>query len=139
VKTNRQSRVGSGEVPLWLVIVGAAVCLPLLFGGCYAVSNVKTSDGYRDSTVRKLSETGVIWKTHEVETLGDGVRLKTDGSSQVSPETFTYTVRDPAVLEQLRALPPGRRVRVHYEKYLIPWPSRGETSYFITRIEHLPE
>lgn len=111
-----------------------ALLLPACFGGCYGCSKVQVADGFRDSTVRKVSESGVIWKTWEVEGLGDGFRL-TDGKA--SPETFTYTVSDPAVLAKLRDLPPNKRVRVHYRKFLAAWQPNGETRYFVTGVENI--
>lgn len=113
--------------------------MPFVLGGCYGCSKVQVADGYRDSTVRKLSETGLIWKTWEVETLGDGMRATTqDNKTTLSPETFQYTVTDPKVVEQLRDLAPGKRVRVHYRKNLTVWSPNGESRYFITGIEDLP-
>ena len=110
----------------------------LCFGGCYGLSHLQTSDGYRDSAVRKLSRSGLIWKTWEAETLGDGLRVKSSEHGQsVSPETFTYTVDNPEVVKQLQALPPGQRVRIHYRKMAAAWQPRGETSYFITSVERL--
>lgn len=120
-----------------IVTLAAVGLLCLCFGGCYGCSRVQVADGYRDSTVRKLSYTGVLWKTWEVESLGDGLWHTADGKS-MSPETFTYTVRDPAVLERLQTLPPGKRVRLHYQKFFAAWPPNGESRYFITAIEDLP-
>ena len=53
-------------------LFGLALAAALLFGGCYSASLIHVADGYRDSTIRKLSESGIIWKTWEVESLGDG-------------------------------------------------------------------
>lgn len=119
--------------------VGAVLCallLPVCFGGCYGCSNVQTSDGFRDSTLRKLSQSGVFFKTWEAEGLGDGFRMN---EGKASPETFQYSVSDPAVVQQLRDLPPNKRVRIHYRKMLTAWQPKGESRYFITRVEHLPE
>jgi hypothetical protein len=124
-----------------LGLIGCALALftaflfSVCFGGCYGCSRVQVADGYRDSTVRKLSETGVLWKTWEVESIGDGIR-STDG--KLAPETFRYSVTDPAVIEQLKTLPPGKRVRLHYRKQAATWSPTGEARYFITRIEDLP-
>ena len=130
-----------GEAVAGCCLIGAlAMLFPLCFGGCYGCSKVQVSDGYRDSTVRKVSHTGVFWKTWEVEALGDGMRAATDknGAVTMSPETFQYTVSDPAVLDKLRDLPPTKRVRVHYRKMLAAWEPNGESRYFITNVEDLP-
>lgn len=119
----------------------AVILLPLLcFGGCYGCAHIQVADGYRDSTIRKVSETGVIWKTWEAESLGDGMRVSTsDKGTSVSPETFQYTITDRDVLQQVQNLPPGKRVRIIYRKQLGAWHPRGESRYFITGIEELPE
>lgn len=109
--------------------------LSLCFGGCYGCSTLQVSDGYRDSTVRKMSETGLIWKTTEVEALGDGVIRNTNG--QIGPETFYYSVTDPTVKAELSGLKPGERVRIHYKKMAAAWGPKGETPYFIVRVERL--
>lgn len=111
-----------------VVILLGFLLLCLCFAGCYAGSKFQVSDGYRDVTVRKVSHTGIINKTWEVDTL-DAVQLQ--------PQTFQFTVDDPAVLDQLRALPPTKRVRLHYTRSLTAWQPNGETPYRITRIEEL--
>ncbi len=104
--------------------------------GCCAGSKIHVADGWRDSTIRKVSETGMIWKTWEVESLGDGMRA-TDKGASVSPETFRYTVTDPTILARVQSLPSGKRVRIHYRKQFSQWAPSGESSYFITGIEEL--
>lgn len=111
-----------------------AVILAALFGGCRACSTVEMSDGTRDSTVRKVSNSGVIWRTNEVETLGDGFRMA-DG--RATPETFKYTVRNPEVLAKLQALPSDKKVRIHYKKYLTAWVPNGESQYEIIGVDDL--
>lgn len=105
--------------------------------GCYGFSNVKSADGYRDSTVRKFSKTGVIWETWEAETLGDG--LVRDANGKLSPETFKYSVRPERtdLIEKLKTIPGEKKVRIHYQKQLTTWTPRGESNYFITQIEDL--
>lgn len=122
-------------------IVFVLICLfmPFCVGGCYGCSRVEVSDGFRDSTVRKVSETGIVWKTWEVETLGDGFRgTSGENGTSISPETFRYSVSDTAMVQRLQSLPPGKRVRIHYRKFLTAWQPRGEQRYFITGIDDLP-
>jgi hypothetical protein len=127
-----EKQIGCGAV------LGVALLLPTCFAGCYGCSKVEVSDGYRDSTVRKVSQTGVFWKTWEVEALGDGMRaVNTDKGATLTPETFRYTVSDPDVLAHIQNLPPGKKVRVHYRKYLGAWAPNGETQFFITRVEDI--
>ncbi len=105
-----------------------AVCL----GGRYGCAHVQQSEGFRDGTVRKVSETGVIFKTTEVEMVG-----ATTDVNVMTAGTFGYSVTDPAVVQKLQSLPPGKKVRLHYRKMLTTWPTRGETAFFITRVEEL--
>ena len=112
--------------------MACAFLIACCFGGCYGCSHVKTGDGYRDSTIRRGVETGLIFKTYEVESLGDGFRLN-DGKA--SPETFNYTVKDPAIREQISNLPPETKARIHYQKMIIAWKPNGESRYIITKIE----
>ena len=119
---------------------GIAIALGLLFGGCYGAAQIQVADGYRDSTIRKLSESGIIWKTWEVESLGEGLRATSnDAGTKVSPETFEYSLNDASLLPQIQNVPPGKPVRIHYRKQLMTWMPRGETRYFITRVEQVPE
>lgn len=128
----------------YLFVFGCILSIVLLFsgcvGGCYVLSNVNMSEGYRDGTVRKLSCTGLVWKTWEIEMLGDGMRVVGgENTGRVYLETFQYTVTDPAVVSELEKIPPGQKVRLHYRKQGAAWVSRGETPYFVTRVELLKE
>lgn len=121
---------------VWTAV--AFVALSVGFGGCYGCSHVKVADGYRDSTVRKMSETGLFFPTWEVEGLGDGIgRMQPDKT--FGPEVFKYTVpaTNVEVIEKLKAIPPDRRVRIHYRKMMTAWSPKGESKYFITRVEEL--
>lgn len=133
--------MGQSDVRLACIsAVAAPVLLGLCFAGCYGCSRVPVSDGYRDGTVRKVSQTGVIWKTWEVEMLGDGLRgASAQGGGTISPETFNYSVSDNAVVETLQKLKPGQRVRLHYRKNLSQWSPSGETPYFVTAIDELKD
>lgn len=52
--------------PLSVIVFGFfAFCL--LFAGCFALSNVEYSEGYREGTLQKLSNRGLIWKTWDGE------------------------------------------------------------------------
>lgn len=115
----------------------AVLLMPFMFCGCYGCSKIELGEGYRDGTIRKLSHTGWIWKTWECEMLGDGMRLTSDEhGTRVSPETFQYTV-DPAAVEAIQAIPPAKRVRLHYRRHGAAWRPNGETAYFVTKVERL--
>lgn len=131
---NREDKIFFG----WLVGCFLAVWA-VIVGGFYIGSRIPCGDGYRDSTVRRVAQKGVVFKTWEVETLGDGLTATTvDKTTTVSPETFGYTVDNPEVLETIKNLPAGRRVRIHYRQNLAVWFPKGESRYFITKVEILP-
>lgn len=119
-----------------LGLVGLVLCLAIS-AGCYGCSNVTVSDGYRDSTVRKFSKTGLLFETYEVETLGDG--LVRNESGRLAPETFQYSVRPDQkdVIDTLQNIPGDKKVRIHYRKALTVWTPKGESRYSITKVEDL--
>lgn len=117
-----------------LVVAGIGIFLMVLPIGCFAGKGVQVGDGFRDSTVRRVVNTGVVFKTWEVEGLGDGFKFN-DGKA--SPETFHYTVDDPAIISQLQTIPSEQKVRIHYRSFLSKWTPNGESSYRITKVETL--
>lgn len=104
-----------------------AFCL-LLVPGCYYGAKYEVSEGQIDGTLRKVSNTGVFWKTWEV---------KINAGTEVAPTWHDYTVSDPEVVKKVRALPIGQRVRFSYRKYLCIWIPNGETGYRIVDVEVL--
>lgn len=96
------------------------------------------SSGVRAGVVLKVSERGMIFKTHEgqLDILSFGA-VKSD--NQLS-QTFEFSVeksRDD-LIEQIEDVAlSGERVRLRYEeKYaVLPW--RGETKYFVTDVERM--
>ncbi len=118
-------------------------CFSLLFlsfipccNGCnYAGSKYEFSTGYRDCEVQKFSLTGLVFKTWEGEAVIN--RLRFDPNQTGGNEVFQFSVQDPTVVEQIQALAPDEKVRLHYRHMLTTWEPNGYTSYFITRVEKL--
>lgn len=80
------------------------------------------SEGERVGYVRKLSNRGWLCKTWEGE-------ISMTNSVGAQETTFAFTVRDPAVVEKLRALE-GKQVTVLYkERVGIPSSCFGDTPY----------
>jgi hypothetical protein len=129
----------NGDAAAGCCVIGLLLlALPFTLAGCWGCSKLEFGDGYRDGTIRKLSRTGLFFKTWECEVLGDGVRfLSSRNGVGGGPETFQFTVDDPAVVAAVRDLPPGVRVRVHYRKLGAAWRPSGETRYRITAVERL--
>ena len=109
-----------------LVVVGAAW---FAFVGDY-------SDGYRVGQIIKLSHKGFIFKTWE-GTLDFGY-LQQDPNAGMATRLWDFSVRDGD--DQVRrdidsAISSNAKVKLYYrEKYLhLPW--RGDTKYFVDRVE----
>src|SRR4051812_41391441 len=87
------------------------------------------SDGERAGYVQKFSRKGWICKTWE----GELAMMNLPGSLQ--QQTFTFSVRDAAVADQINKTL-GGRVRLHYEQHKgIPSSCFGESEYFVTQID----
>ena len=108
-----------------LVVCGLAA-LTLFFGGCYGCSKFQTSEGQIDGVVRKISSTGMFWKT---------IEMTVNTGTEMNPIFYHYTADDPAVAEQVKALPTGVQVRVHYRKFSTNWEPNGESRYRATKVE----
>jgi hypothetical protein len=116
------------------VIVG--LVLALCFGGCYGCSHIQTAETFRDGVVWKLGEKGIIFKTFEGEMMQGGMQFQGgDGDGLTRGQLFQFSVKDPAVMNNLRALKPGQRVRLHYTGYASAWEPKGQTSCFVNKVE----
>ena len=92
--------------------------------------------GVMAGKVLRISEKGMIFKTHEgklnLETFG---ALK--GTSPIA-ESFDFSVEstETEVLKQLEEVAlSGERVNLYFVKRYITFPWRGDTKYFITKVE----
>lgn len=102
----------------------------------FLAATMNYSDGFRSGKVVKISKRGTIFKTLEgqldIDTFG---AIK--ANNQLS-QTFMFSIvkDDPELLEDLRAASlSGERVNIYYkEKYMrLFW--RGDTKYFVYKIE----
>jgi len=90
--------------------------------------NYSYSTGQRAGHLQKISHKGWICKTWE----GEIVMTTQPG---VPPQIFQFSVRDPAIAQQLVNLT-GRPVSLSYDQHKgIPTACFGETEYFITRVQ----
>lgn len=97
-------------------------------------------EGVRAGTVLRVSKKGVMFKTYEgqlnLETFG---ALR--GAHPIS-EAFDFSVEgnEKQVLEELEKVAlSGERVNLHYIKRYLTFPWRGDTKYFIVKVERTPE
>ena len=85
------------------------------------------SDGERAGYVQKFSRKGWICKTWE----GEVAMVSLPGAAS---EVFPFTVRDPAVAQQIEQTM-GHRAVLHYEEHRgLPGSCFGETRHFVTAV-----
>lgn len=118
---------------LVVVVMLAVGFLSLAYWGIY-------DEGVRAGMVLRISKKGMIFKTYEgqlnVQTFG-AIR----GDNPIL-EAFDFSVSaaDEEVVNDLQTVAlSGERVILHYEARYATFPWRGDTKYFITRVERLAE
>jgi len=119
------------------IIKGILILVLLLLVGYFSFSYWAVYErGVMAGKVLRISEKGVIFKTFEgklnLETFG---ALK--GASPIA-ESFNFSV-EKSETEVIKALEEvalsGERVNLHFKKRYMAFPWRGETKYFITKVE----
>jgi hypothetical protein len=82
------------------------------------------SEGERVGILQKLSHKGFVCKTSEGE-------LALYVVAGMSPQIWSFTVRDAQVARQLDSML-GERIRLHYTEHLgVPTSCFGDTSYYV--------
>lgn len=110
-------------------VIISVVILSFLYFGVF-------ESGVMAGKVLRISEKGMVFKTFEGK-----LSLESFGALKgVSPvaETFDFSVEsgEKDVIEQLNEVAlSGERVNLHFKKRYMSFPWRGETKYFITRVE----
>lgn len=113
---------------LTLLIFGIAF-LSFMYWGVY-------DDGIRAGTILRISKKGMLFKTYEGQ-----LNLQTFGALKgANPimESFDFSVEseEETVLKDLgEAALSGERVNLHYIKRYTTFPWRGDTKYFIVKVE----
>jgi hypothetical protein len=114
-----------------LAVVVGAIVFSFLYWGVY-------EDGVMAGKILRISEKGVVFKTHEgkinLETFG---ALK--GTSPIA-ESFDFSVESnkTELLKELEAVAlSGERVNLYYIKRYAQFSWRGDTKYFAVRVERL--
>lgn len=112
----------------------AVILLTVFAVGYFYFGNY--SEGVRAGYVVKLSKKGVLFKTHEGQ-----LNLETFGASKspnILNEVFEFSVdgSNDAILKDLNdALKDREHVSLHYVEKFITFPWRGDTKYFIIKVE----
>ena len=106
---------------LAIVLLGLMAYTPLVLWWSY-------SEGERVGILQKLSHKGWVCKTYEGE-------LALYVISGVTPQIWSFTVRDAAVAQRLNNTL-GQRVRLHYTEHRgIPSSCFGDTGYFVDSVQ----
>jgi hypothetical protein len=117
-------------VIIFLIIVGSGL-FAFYYWGVY-------DEGVRAGNVLRISKKGMLFKTHEGQ-----LNLQTFGALKgANPimESFDFSVEssNEQVLKELQEVAlSGERVNLHYVKRYATFPWRGDTKYFITKVERL--
>lgn len=110
-------------------LIAGIIIFSFMYWGVY-------DEGVRAGTVLRISKKGIIFKTYEGQ-----LNLQTFGALKgVNPiaEAFDFSVEssNEQVLKDLETVAlSGERVNLHYVKRYAAFPWRGETMYFITKVE----
>lgn len=117
------------RILLITALVVGMVVFSFMYWGVY-------DEGVRAGTVLRISKKGMLFKTHEGQ-----LNLQTFGALKgANPimEAFDFSVEggEDEVLQQLEAVAlSGERVNLHYVKRYATFPWRGDTKYFIVKVE----
>ena len=114
--------------------IAIAVLAVALLGGMWFAFVADYSDGYRVGKIIKLSRKGYVFKTWE-GTLDFGY-LQNDPDAGVATRIWDFSVSSDDVTKDIDAAIAGDyKAKVWYhEKYLkLPW--RGDTKYFVYKVE----
>ena len=117
---------------LLTLLVLLVIVFAFLYWGTY-------ENGVMAGKVVRISQKGLVFKTYEgklsLETFG---ALR--GTSPIA-ETFDFSVEksEPEVIQSLQSVAlSGERVNLYFTKRYMRFPWRGETKYFVNRVERIP-
>lgn len=115
----------------WLaVLLLLIIAFWILFGSVFSYSK-----GFREGYLYKFSRKGVVFKTWE-GTLKTG--FISFNNTSTPNEEWKFSVKDPAVADQLNKLGERVSLKLYYTQYFFRLPWRGDTKYFITKVEQEP-
>lgn len=120
-----------------LLITGIIIFLLALLGFSLAY-NLNYSDGFRSGTVVKLSKKGTIFKTYEGQLLSGGLATGEGGDIASNLWDFSVEKGDSTVLKAIEEAVDGSyRVKLRYHEKYFTFFWRGETKYFIYKVEQV--
>ena len=95
------------------------------------------SEGYRAGVPIKVSKKGTLFKTYEGQLNIGGLTNNAEG---VIPSTWEFSIKSTSaeVLENLdEAIVENKRAKLYYEEKYARLFWRGDTKYFVTKVEIL--
>ncbi len=117
------------------------VLLATVFGGSFFLFGYKAnySEGNRTGRLMKFSKRGYIFKTCE-GTLDLNNISKTNAGMVSSTWDFSVDDSDAKTFEAIdKAMTENKVVKLHYEEKFFQFSWRGDTKYFVTKIEEIHE
>ncbi len=117
-----------------ILVLGFAVLIGFVMMTSASGVVQSPTSGVKRGVVVKLAEEGIFVKTQEAELIRGGL---TNGSGVAGGEVFTFTVSDPAVLQQIRqALDTGEEIEIKYERPLfsVPLSRQIMSNPFVTSV-----
>jgi hypothetical protein len=115
------------------IIFFAVVILVLAIGSYFVFGNY--SQGTRAGTIVKMSHRGVLFKTYEGQLNLGGFSGET-GSPASSLWDFSVDASKDEIIKQLEdASLNGKRVKLYYNEKFYNFSWRGDTKYFIYKVE----
>jgi hypothetical protein len=117
-----------------LIISLVVIILVGLGGGAIAIFGTYSS-GSRVGSIIKFSEKGTLFKTYEGELSLNSV---SEGGALNERWAFSVYRGDDEITSQInQAMNEGYRVRLYYKQKYFQFEWRGDTDYFIERVERL--
>ena len=110
------------------------MALPIVVFGLWALISLSWSysEGQRVGYVQKISRKGFVCKTWEGT-------LYTDIAKGFRSDSFNFTVRSDSLATLIEKMG-GKKVSIYYEQHIkVPSSCFGDTEYFVTKVDSLPE
>jgi hypothetical protein len=118
-----------------IVKITLIVSIILAFAGTYFYYNASYSEGFRAGTIVKISKKGYVFKTYEGE-LNLGNYYTEKGNPSTSVWAFSVDTDQDSIIKRIEdAALSGRRVKLHYKEMYTQFSWRGDTKYFVHKVE----
>jgi hypothetical protein len=124
-----------------ILSIGAFLLLATLVGGLFFLFAYKASysEGNRTGRLMKFSKKGYIFKTYE-GTLDLANISRNQNGVIASTWDFSVIAENDEVAKQMdKAMTENKYVKLHYEEKYFQFSWRGDTKYFVTKVEIVHE